>query len=70
MAGRRNSLDVLGGDILDVEADVVVGKSLGHGLVVHLDGLYLGGPVDGGDPVSAACSGYGPCHQYHYTLVI
>ena len=43
-----NSLDVLDGDVLDVEADVVAGKSLGHGLVVHLHRLYLGGQVDGG----------------------
>ena len=34
-------------DILDVEADVVAGKSLSHGLVVHLHGLDLSGQVDG-----------------------
>ena len=30
-ATRRNSLDVLGGDILD-EANLVAGMSFGHGL--------------------------------------
>lgn len=40
--------DVLDGDVLDVEADVVTGETLAEGLVVHLDGLDLGGDVGGG----------------------
>ena len=53
-ADKRNLLDVLDGDVLDVEADVVAGKSLGHGLVVHLHGLDLSGQVDGGEVDHAA----------------
>ena len=37
------TLDVLDGQTLDGETDVVSGASLGHLLVVHLDGLALGG---------------------------
>merc|ERR1719220_2779110 len=40
--------DVLDGDVLDVEADVVAWDTLGQGLVVHLDGLDLSGDVGGG----------------------
>jgi len=43
------TLDVLDGDVLDVEADVVSGSGLGEGLVVHLHGLDLSGEVDGGE---------------------
>merc|ERR1712203_1227437 len=35
--------------VLDVEANVVAGDSLGQGLVVHLDGLDLSGEVDRGE---------------------
>ena len=49
-----NSLDVLNGDVLDVEADVVAGKSLHHVLLVHLHGLDLGGQVHGGEVDHAA----------------
>jgi hypothetical protein len=41
--------DLLDGDVLDVEADVVTGKTLGELLVVHLDGLDLGGNTSGGE---------------------
>jgi len=41
------ALDLLDGDVLHVEADVVAGDGLGHGLVVHLDGLDLGGHAGG-----------------------
>ena len=41
--------DVLHGDVLDVEPDVVAGDGLDEGLVVHLDGLDLGGDADGGE---------------------
>merc|ERR1719282_495330 len=47
--GDVSSLDVLHGDVLDVEADVVSGDSLGERLVVHLDGLDLGGQHVGGE---------------------
>ena len=50
----RNSLDVLGGDVFNVEADVVAGKSLRHVLLVHLHGLDLGGQVHGGEVDHAA----------------
>ena len=41
--GDISSLDVLDRDVLDVEANVVSGDSLGEGLVVHLHGLDLSG---------------------------
>ena len=47
--GDVSSLDVLHGDVLDVEADVVSGNSLGERLVVHLHGLDLGGQHVGGE---------------------
>ena len=47
--GHVSSLDVLHGDVLDVEADVVSGDGLGERLVVHLDGLDLGGQHVGGE---------------------
>ena len=40
-----SSLDVLNGDILDVEANVVAGHGLGQRFVVHLDGLDLSGQL-------------------------
>merc|ERR1719356_2252365 len=49
VGGDVATLDVLDGHVLDVEADVVAGDSLGQGLVVHLDGLDLSGKVDGGE---------------------
>ena len=54
LAPKRNLLDVLDRDVIDVEADVVAGKSLGHGLVVHLHRLDLSGQVDGGEVDHAA----------------
>ena len=47
--GDVSSLDVLHGDVLDVEADVVSGHGLGERLVVHLHGLDLGGQHVGGE---------------------
>ena len=41
--------DLLDGDVLDVEADVVTGETLGELLVVHLNGLDLGGDTSGGE---------------------
>lgn len=39
--------DVLDGDVLHVEANVVPRQSLAQGLVVHLHGLHLSGDVHG-----------------------
>jgi hypothetical protein len=44
-----SSLDVLDGQVLDVESDVVSGSSLGEGLVMHLDGLALKGDAHGSE---------------------
>ena len=49
VGGDISSLDVLDGDVLDVEANVVSGDSLGEGLVVHLHGLDLSGQHVGGE---------------------
>ena len=37
VGGDVSSLDVLDGDVLDVEANVVAGHGLGQRFVVHLD---------------------------------
>ena len=39
----------LDGDVLDVEADVVTGDTLGELLVVHLDGLDFSSHVGGSE---------------------
>ena len=49
VGGDISSLDVLDGDILDVEANVVSGDSLRERLVVHLHGLDLSGQHVGGE---------------------
>jgi len=51
LGGTANvtTLDVLDGQTLDGETDVVSGTSLGHLLVVHLDGLALSGLAGGGE---------------------
>ena len=49
VGGDISSLDVLDGDVLDVEANVVSGDSLGEGLVVHLHRLDLSGQHVGGE---------------------
>lgn len=41
--------DLLDGDVLDVEADVVSGKTLDKLFVMHLDGLDFSGDVGGGE---------------------
>jgi hypothetical protein len=43
------TLDVLDGDVLDVEANVVSGHGLGQRLVVHLNGLDLSGQTVRGE---------------------
>merc|ERR1712088_748595 len=49
VGGNVSSLDILDGDVLDVEADVVSGKSFSERLVVHLHGLDLSGQLDRGE---------------------
>lgn len=49
VTGDVATTDLLDGDVLDVEADVVTGETLGELLVVHLDGLDLGGDTSGGE---------------------
>ena len=49
VGGHVASLDVLHGDVLDVETNVVSGNGLGQGLVVHLHGLDLSGQLVGGE---------------------
>lgn len=43
------SSDVLDGNVLDVETNVVSGETLGDLLVVHLNGLDFSGDVGGGE---------------------
>merc|ERR1719151_154379 len=49
VGGHVASLDVLHGDVLDVETNVVSGNSLGQRLVVHLHRLNLSGQLVGGE---------------------
>ena len=49
VGGHVASLDVLHGDVLDVETNVVSGNSLGQRLVVHLHRLDLSGQHVGGE---------------------
>merc|ERR1711951_185971 len=49
VGGDVATTDFLDGDVLDVEANVVAGKSLGEGLVVHLHRFDLSGDVGGGE---------------------
>jgi len=44
-----STTDLLDGDVLDVESDVVTGETLGELLVVHLDGLHLSGDTSWGE---------------------
>ena len=41
--------DILNGDVLDVETNVVTGETLSEELVVHLDGLDFSGDTSGGE---------------------
>ena len=47
--GDVATADVLDGDVLHVETNVVTGKTLSELLVVHLDGLDFSGDVGGGE---------------------
>ena len=49
VGGDEAALDVLDGDVLDVESHVVSGGGLGQSLVVHLHGLDLSGQLVGGE---------------------
>lgn len=49
VTGNVTTTDLLDGDVLDVEADVVTGDTLGELLVVHLDGLDFSGDTSGGE---------------------
>merc|ERR1712133_262631 len=49
VGGDIATTDFLDGDVLDVEADVVTGKSVGKRLVVHLHRFDLSGDVSGGE---------------------
>jgi hypothetical protein len=45
----ETTTDLLNGDVLNVESDVVSGNGLGDLLVMHLDGLDLSGEANGGE---------------------
>mmetsp|Transcript_6526 Transcript_6526/g.11950 ORF Transcript_6526/g.11950 Transcript_6526/m.11950 type:complete len:275 (-) Transcript_6526:673-1497(-) len=47
--GDESSLELLDGNVLDVESNVVTWNSLVEGLVVHLDGLDLSGQTTWGE---------------------
>jgi len=49
VGGNIATLDILDGNVLDVEANVVSGHGLGERLVVHLNGLNLSGQVVGSE---------------------
>ena len=49
VGGHVASLDVLHGDVLDVEANIVSGDGLRQRLVVHLHRLDLSGQLVGGE---------------------
>ena len=49
VTGNVTTADLLDGDVLDVEADVVTGETLLELLVVHLNGLDFSGDVGGGE---------------------
>jgi len=44
-----SSSDVLNGNVLNVETNVVTGNSFVNGFVMHFDGFNLGGNVNGGE---------------------
>ena len=49
VGGDETSSEILDGEILNVETNVVTGLSLSEGLVMHFDGLALSGDVHGGE---------------------
>jgi len=48
VGGDETSAEILDGEVLNVETNVVTGLSLRERLVMHFDGLALGGNVHGG----------------------
>jgi hypothetical protein len=44
-----STADILDGDILDVEANIVTGQSFGQRFVMHFDGLALSGDIGGSE---------------------
>ena len=49
VSAHVTTVDILDGNVLDVETDVISGHGLGHRLVVHLHGLDFGGHTHGGE---------------------
>ena len=49
VGGDETSSEILDGEVLNVETNVVTGLSLSEGLVMHFDGLALSGDVHGGE---------------------
>jgi hypothetical protein len=49
VTGNVTTTDLLDGDVLDVEADVVTGNTLNELFVVHLDGLHFSGDTSRGE---------------------
>jgi len=49
VSSNITTTDVLHGNVLDVESNVVTGNGLGEGLVMHFDGLDFSGDVGGGE---------------------
>ena len=49
VSSNESTTDFLDRHVLDVEANVVTGGSLGHRLVVHLHSLHLSGQVGGSE---------------------
>eukprot|EP01084_Bolivina_argentea_P066816 121832_1 len=54
VGGNVSTLDVLNRDVLAIESDVVTGDGLREGLVMHLDGLNLGGEARRGEAAEHA----------------
>jgi len=48
VSSDHTSLDVLDGNVLNVEADVVSGDGFGEGSVMHFNGFHFSGNVGGG----------------------
>ena len=52
--GNITTAQLLDGNVLDVEANIVSGNGLGQGFVMHLHGLDFSGDVSGCENYSAA----------------
>ena len=49
VGGDKSTFDFLDRDVLDVESNVVSGRGLNEGFVMHLDGLDLSGESNGSE---------------------